>query len=159
MPLSHRYYLMDARFLAALAGPGDELSLLDEALRHPHWSPYLGRRSCPANQPVTLGVHDEYADVRDALETEPWIATERYRMHGVPPETLEVVYDAREGEACEYQTDLPLSFSAEGRRYAQRPVVRGMISNPSRQQSARESSDAVETPSTSDPTHDPLSFF
>ena len=54
MPLSHRYYLSDAVFLVALGGPADKLAELDEALHHPVWPLYLGRRSCPPDLPMSL---------------------------------------------------------------------------------------------------------
>lgn len=123
MPLSQRYYLQDAAFLVALAGPGEFLARLDRALRAPRWPLYLGRRSCPASAPVTLGVRDEYGDVREALRSEPWIAADWYRERNADLTSLEVVFDARDDEACESRADVPLSFSITGRRYACRPVV------------------------------------
>lgn len=47
MPLSYRYYLSDAKFLAALAGNDALIESIDEALKHPCWPLFLGRRSCP----------------------------------------------------------------------------------------------------------------
>ena len=45
MPLSERYYLADAVFLAGIEGDTALLEGLDEALRHPFFPLYLGRRS------------------------------------------------------------------------------------------------------------------
>ena len=131
MPLSQRYYLQDAAFLVALGGPRDLLVELDAALRMPCWPLYLGRRSCPATLPITLGVHDEYDDIREALRGEPWIAADWYRgRHDDEGLMLEVVCDARDGEACESRADYPLSFSLMGRRYACRPVTTTLVSIP-----------------------------
>lgn len=48
MPLSYRYYLGDAVFLAAVESEDCELlNGLQEALHAPHFPLYLGRRSCP----------------------------------------------------------------------------------------------------------------
>lgn len=130
MPLTHRYYLADAKFLVALGGNGELLHRLDAAVKAPRWPLYLGRRSCPPDTPLSLGVHEEYVTVREALEEEPWIASEWYRRkHGVVP-TLEVSYDARDGEPCVSQADYPLDFSLRERRYACRPVFRCSIPNP-----------------------------
>lgn len=129
MPLTHRYYLSDAKFLVALSGQDELLADLDAALKSPAWPLYLGRRSCPAEFPVSLGLHDEYADVREALERHPWLASDWYKKKHKAVE-LEVAADAREGEPCESQADYPLSFSDAGRRYAGRSVCRYRIPNP-----------------------------
>ncbi|WEV73653.1 type I-E CRISPR-associated protein Cas5/CasD [Bifidobacterium sp. ESL0798] len=96
MPLTNRYYLADARFLVALGGERDFLVTLDVALRNPKWPLYLGRRACPADFPVTLGVHDEYDDVRQALTQEPWRASDYYKSKHNSSQ-LEVACDAHAG--------------------------------------------------------------
>lgn len=122
LPLTHRYYLADARFLAALAGDDDLLERADHALRNPCWPLYLGRRSCPPDAPVSLGVSCGYAGVREALMREPWLAAGWYRReHQV--RDLEARCDAREGEAGWSQDDLTLSLSMAHRRYGLRRVV------------------------------------
>ena len=55
MPLSNRYYLADAIFLAGIEGDRPLLEGIDEALHHPAFPLYLGRRSCPPTPPVSLG--------------------------------------------------------------------------------------------------------
>ncbi|GAA5014556.1 type I-E CRISPR-associated protein Cas5/CasD [Kitasatospora paranensis] len=57
--LSHRYYLADAAFTAALTGDADVLESCRTALRDPVWPPYLGRRSCPPEGPLLLGLFDD----------------------------------------------------------------------------------------------------
>ena len=47
MPLSDRYYLSDAVFLAGIGGERSMLETLDRAVRYPAFPLYLGRRSCP----------------------------------------------------------------------------------------------------------------
>ncbi len=58
--LSHRYYLADAAFTAVVttADPAD-VDAWAQALRSPHWPPYLGRRSCPPEGPLLLGLVDD----------------------------------------------------------------------------------------------------
>ena len=129
MPLTYRYYLADAKFLVALGADRTVLDTLDEALRHPRWPLYLGRRACPPSFPLTLGVHDEYEDVRTALEHEPWRASAWYRRR-YPAQSLEIVCDADRDESSGTQADNPITFNQQGRRYAGRSVLRYRIDNP-----------------------------
>ncbi|KFI39341.1 CRISPR-associated protein, Cas5e family [Bifidobacterium actinocoloniiforme DSM 22766] len=130
MPLSNRYYLSDAVFLVALSASEEVLLSLDAALRSPRWPLYLGRRACPASLPITLGVRQEYSNVRQALSAEPWQADSWYRKRHSPLR-LSVACDAQEGESFESQSDLPLTFSIENRRYASRLVHHFEVDNPS----------------------------
>ena len=57
--LSHRYYLADAAFTAALTGDRTLLEECAQALTEPQWPLFLGRRSCPPEGPVLLGLLDE----------------------------------------------------------------------------------------------------
>ncbi|WP_331731036.1 type I-E CRISPR-associated protein Cas5/CasD (plasmid) [Kitasatospora sp. NBC_00070] len=56
--LSHRYYLADAVFTAVLTGESDTLRECARALEDPVWPPYLGRRSCPPEGPLLLGLSE-----------------------------------------------------------------------------------------------------
>ncbi|MFJ6415572.1 type I-E CRISPR-associated protein Cas5/CasD [Paeniglutamicibacter sp. NPDC091659] len=59
MPLSRRYYLADARFTAALSGDEKLVRDIADALSHPAYPLFLGRRSCPPARPVSMrGIHD-----------------------------------------------------------------------------------------------------
>ena len=153
LPLSHRFYLSDAKFLVALGGPLDFLLELKNALLAPRWPLFLGRRSCPPDAPVFVRLLEEDVDARDVLAGEPWCVSEgnRRRREG---EELEMVCDARDGEACESQADYPLSFGLTGRRYACRPVVRFRVPNPDGlpETSRRASAVAV-------PDHDPMAML
>jgi len=156
MPLSYRYYLADAKFLVALAGDVSLLQELDEALRHPSWPLYLGRRSCPPDTPPSRGVRDDYQDVRSALSSEPWLAMGRYRRRHQYVTDLEVACDVREGESAESQADLPLSFSGAGRKYAGRGVYRFRV--PVKQLGGGKVS-TTSTGAVALPAHDPMGFF
>lgn len=153
LPLSDRFYLSDAKFSVALGGPLDYLLELKGALLAPRWPLYLGRRSCPPDRPVFSCLHEGASDVRGVLANEPWCASDAYRRrhHG---DKLEMVCDARDGEACESQADYPVSFSLTGRRYACRPVVRLRVDNPDARAKACESGG-----SSSVPDHDPMSLL
>lgn len=52
--VSQRYYLTDAVFTVAVTGPPLLIKDVADALDHPVWAPYLGRRSCPADAPLLL---------------------------------------------------------------------------------------------------------
>lgn len=129
LPLSHRFYLCDSKFLVALGGPVEMLRVLEGALKAPRWPLFLGRRSCPPDMPIVMHLVEDRDDVRAVLAEEPWCASARYRRQHASDE-LELVCDAHDGEACDSQADYPLSFSLTGRRYACRPVVRLRIPNP-----------------------------
>ncbi len=153
LPLSHRFYLSDAKFLVGLAGPVAILRDLRDALLSPRWPLFLGRRSCPPDQPVFMSLREDAADVREVLAGQPWCASDRYKARHKGDE-LELVCDGRDGELCESQADYPLSFSLTGRRYACRPVVRLRVANP----------DGLDAKSTDTrrgdlPDHDPMSVL
>jgi CRISPR system Cascade subunit CasD len=78
--VSERYYLSDACFLVALAGPADTLADLADALQRPVWTPYLGRRSCPPSAPLWPALPDrssagDYPDLETALTRMPSLGT------------------------------------------------------------------------------------
>jgi CRISPR system Cascade subunit CasD len=52
--LSNRYYLSGAIFLTGLEGDADVLGLIQNALQHPKWELYLGRKAFPPSKPVWL---------------------------------------------------------------------------------------------------------
>lgn len=157
MPLTYRYYLSDARFLVALSADRSVLETLEHAVHSPKWPLYLGRRSCPPDYPLSLDIHDEYADIRQALESEPWHALDWYRRRYRYPD-LEIVCDALEGENAATQSDLPLSFSSSGRRYADRAVRRYRIPNPDK---PRDEDDDKSQPPSFESTgeDDPMNFI
>lgn len=138
LPLSYRYYLSDAVFLAVLEGPTELVTAIDEAVRQPEFPLYLGRRSCPPAGPIALGVFDD--DLETALRTRPWLAGARVRKRAKERAIrLETVRDLREGEAgadddaiIETVHDTPVSFDPHHRRYAWRTIVREhvIIENP-----------------------------
>lgn len=157
MSLTYRYYLSDACFLVALGADRPVLETLEQAIHSPKWPLYLGRRSCPPDYPLSLGIHDEYADIRQALEQEPWHAASWYRRRYKFPD-LEIVCDALGNEATSAQSDLPLSFSSRGRKYADRAIYRYRIGNPDMPQSVND--DTCQPPSfESTGEEDPLNFM
>ncbi|MGW4382461.1 type I-E CRISPR-associated protein Cas5/CasD [Kitasatospora sp. NPDC004531] len=55
--LTRRAYLADAAFTVALTGPTALLRTVSDALDHPAYTPFLGRRACPPAAPYNLGIH------------------------------------------------------------------------------------------------------
>ena len=66
-----RHYLSDASFLVAVQGEPDLIARLAEALQHPHWPIYLGRKCCMPTCPPFDGVAD-FCDLETALAKWPW---------------------------------------------------------------------------------------
>ncbi|MBO0804247.1 MAG: type I-E CRISPR-associated protein Cas5/CasD [Nocardiopsaceae bacterium] len=52
--VTRRWYLSDAVFTIGIEGPDTLIQKTAAALARPHWPPYLGRRSCPPDQPLLL---------------------------------------------------------------------------------------------------------
>lgn len=138
MPVSERFYLADAVFVVGLENDDDALlRRLDDALRAPHFMPYLGRRSCPPSRPLDLGVHP--GGLETVLESLEWQASPWYQERctrgpwnekaDAPtrvPAPLPVFVDTPVGhEADELQRDLPVSFDPLHRTYRMRGVSNG----------------------------------
>ncbi len=70
MPLSHRFYLSDAVFVACLQVEASISQQYAEAFIHPAFPLFLGRRSCPPACKVLLGVYKE-CDLVKALDRVP----------------------------------------------------------------------------------------
>ncbi|CAL2073532.1 Type I-E CRISPR-associated protein Cas5/CasD [Streptomyces murinus] len=136
--ITRRHYLADAVFVVAVTAPDDLTEQLAQALRRPYWAPYLGRRSCPPDEPFLLRGHvsDPEAELLAGVplsrtapcgETEGTIPVEFLREE--PPSGAGA---ARSADIIEVN-DLPVSFAQQGRAHVGRslyrtvePVDRGM---------------------------------
>lgn len=116
--VTRRYYLADARFVAAVEGDDELLGQEWEALAHPRYPLYLGRRSCPPSRPVRLRLW-RATSLIDALTRTPWMAAEHITQRHRDPEVRlpVVVEDEAGGEAF---NDQPLTSPPFRRRYASR---------------------------------------
>jgi len=122
-PLTYRFYLSDAAFLAAVSGERELLYGLAEALDRPRFPLYLGRRSCPPVGPISLGVHDDTLD--DALTSWPWLAAEWHRRQAARAVRLGIIRDAGPGApVTETVPDEPVSFDPAHRQHTWRSVLR-----------------------------------
>ncbi|MFJ6015337.1 type I-E CRISPR-associated protein Cas5/CasD [Streptomyces sp. NPDC092952] len=137
--VSKRQYLADAAFTIALTS--DDAALLDlcaAALRDPHWPLFLGRRSCPPEGPILLGIVE---DPLHHLVRLP-LAAKRPRRGPQPTDfysdrplgVLPVDSDAPDRNDGDHHsgevTDEPLSFAPLERRYRPRPLYRRAVQLP-----------------------------
>jgi CRISPR system Cascade subunit CasD len=167
MPVSERFYLADAVFVAAVEGDQELLDTLHHALRRPIYLPYLGRRSCLPARRIDLGVHHDHA-LEQCLQHEPWHASawhqRRHRAASVRLDTFiepstEPSTEHSPGQRPDGETtakdepidllrDQPLSFDPRHRRYLLRRIQHTTVTipHPMRQPAAAEL-----------PDHDPIS--
>ena len=109
-----RYYLCDAVFLVGVFSEDEALMRrLEEAVRNPAFPLFLGRRSCPPEGRVCLGLRE--MTLEDALTSEPSLAA-----HGAFQQTerLRMVLEDPRGTAR--LRDMPISFSPFDRQYGYR---------------------------------------
>ncbi|WP_406109895.1 type I-E CRISPR-associated protein Cas5/CasD [Kitasatospora purpeofusca] len=137
--VTHRYYLQDAVFVAAVQGPAALVTALAEAIRRPAFPLALGRRSCVPTQPIALGAVRD-ATLEDVLTDEPWQAGEAarnaYRRRAVrTPEpfsphriNLAATFDDPSGE--DNAQDVPRSFAPRERGFSTRRIRHTWLSVP-----------------------------
>ncbi|MGW7753644.1 type I-E CRISPR-associated protein Cas5/CasD [Streptomyces violaceusniger] len=138
MPVSERFYLADAAFVAAVEGDHALIRTLYAAVRRPVYLPYLGRRSCPPARPVDLDIHAD-AHLEQVLEEERWHASlwhqRRRRRERVV--TLEMITETDTSDAPgDVVRDQPLSFDPRHRRYGLRTVRSQTVAIPNPQATA-----------------------
>lgn len=118
--VTNRYYLSDAAFLVGLEGEETMLREIDEAIRRPAYPLFLGRRSCPPEGQLSLGIR-EGKPLLKALQEEKFLVQD-------PPDEIRFVYDAGPDDAFYYMLrDLPVSFNHENRRHGFRRVAEKTI--------------------------------
>jgi len=119
--LTRREYLCDASFLVALQGEPGLIAQLEAAIKAPHWTLYLGRKSCPPSRPLLLshqgdGAHPagDFPDLLSALQAVPW--RRRLKRDQSPP-TVDCLLDweptSEQPEAPDEALiwyDVPVSF-------------------------------------------------
>ncbi|MBF6141322.1 type I-E CRISPR-associated protein Cas5/CasD [Nocardia farcinica] len=125
-PLSQRYYLADAVFLAAIQGERGLIEGIGNALRRPEFPLYLGRRSCPVTGPLVLGEPRDIT-LEHALHETEWQAATWYRRSQHRRVRLPIYRDLLPGDPAELLReqvrDMPLSFDPIRREYGWRTVV------------------------------------
>lgn len=137
LPVSDRFYLSDAIFLAGVEGDRELLEGIVDALLHPAYPLYLGRRSCPPHWQLIAwrdsGTREALFDsgLLKALTEYPWLACSAHKRTLGPKVTLALAIDreAVDGEHGDRYTsrDVPISFDPVRRTYGWRDVVRMAI--------------------------------
>lgn len=123
--VSYRRYLADADFLVGLEGEGEVLlRLINEALEHPRWQIFLGRKSFVPQWPVYLpdgkGLRLN-TKLEDALQFFDWPTDKRGEPLPRLRRVLEILPDDSDAYgAREVRYDCPLSFAE--RRFTLRQV-------------------------------------
>ena len=121
--VTHRYYLSDAVFLVGLEGPEDLLQEIDNAIKNPVFPLFLGRRSCPPEGQVTLGVRSGKS-LEEALREEEWLVSQWMRPREEALVRLPIIVEGgKEAEGAAFQKDQPLSFDQRHRRFGYRKVM------------------------------------
>ncbi|MFF4827939.1 type I-E CRISPR-associated protein Cas5/CasD [Streptomyces sp. NPDC001312] len=134
---TRRFYLADALFLVGLET--EEKQLLHQllnALTHPRWPVYFGRKAFVPARPIPSGglagelqpITNQSLD--DALGTHPWLENqprtltrERSKPQDAPATWLRTIVDADPlALEVELRHDHPLSFRQQQRSYAPRAV-------------------------------------
>lgn len=114
--MTTRYYLSDAVFLIGLHSDDEALmQRLEHAVRNPAHPLFLGRRSCPPEGRVCLGLRQ--MPLEEALKSEPSLIPPKPFTSG-EPQRARIVLDDPHGTAR--LNDLPVSFSPYNRQYAYR---------------------------------------
>ena len=114
--MTTRYYLSDAVFLIGLHSDDEALmQRLEHAVRNPAHPLFLGRRSCPPEGRVCLGLRQ--IPLEEALKSEPSLIPPKPFKPG-EPQRARIVLDDPHGTAR--LNDLPVSFSPYNRQYAYR---------------------------------------
>ena len=119
--VTQRYYLMDAVFVAGLEGDAEFLKSVAAALNAPVFPLFLGRRSCPPEGRIVLGLREKCLET--ALSEEFWQASEWYKKRAKEWERrLTLVLDSVGAGGAARRRDMPVSFSQEHRKHSYRYI-------------------------------------
>ena len=125
--VTNRYYMEDAVFVVAISHANDRrVEEIYEALQHPYFSPFMGRRSCPVPLDFIIKMTEE--DAVTALEKLEWQAAEWYKKK-YSDYRLEIYADKAlipQGIAT-MRKDYVISFSQKERKFGPRFEVRKSI--------------------------------
>ena len=117
--VTNRYYLSDAVFLIGLQGELELLNQIKEAIKRPAFPLFLGRRSCPPEGNVVLGIR-ENLDLLTALSQEPCL-NKQIKKDKVTSIQVRMILDANPDDADAFiQKDNPISFDFRKREFGNR---------------------------------------
>lgn len=120
--VTYRTYLQDACFTVVVTGEKTLLEEIEQALWHPKWPIYLGRKSCVPSRPVCVGVTEKYTSLEDAIQNMEMEKSRFYDEDFVVMEIEETVDGSKEGTRVERQ-----DIVAGVRCFRNRTVIRKSI--------------------------------
>ncbi|QGT99543.1 CRISPR-associated protein, Cas5e family [Candidatus Syntrophocurvum alkaliphilum] len=121
--VTNRYYLSDAVFLVGLQGVETLLKEIDTALRIPTFPLFLGRRSCPPEGKISLGIRTN-KNLVEALQEEEWLISDWLRRKEAKYVQLPIVVEVeKETGGAYYIRDNPISFDQNHRKFGFRLVT------------------------------------
>lgn len=133
--VTQRYFLEDAVFVAAIGHEDDAwMNRIGEALLHPYFQLFMGRRSYPVPDDYFMGFRN--VDVISALKQEPWHAASWYENKNRKEQLLSLPVcadaDLIQESSDTYRRDSVESFSWMGRKYLLRQESKTFVkvSNP-----------------------------
>ncbi|MEO0248512.1 MAG: type I-E CRISPR-associated protein Cas5/CasD [candidate division WOR-3 bacterium] len=88
--ISRREYLCDASFLVALQGESGLIAELEDVIKAPRWTLYLGRKCCPPSRPLLEHPSGDFPDLLSAIKAVPW---RRRLKEDRPPQTVSCLLD------------------------------------------------------------------
>lgn len=116
--VSNRYYLNDASFLVVIETDDEWKNTIVNALKHPKWTLYLGRKSCVPSRPILEAVKI-YDSILEALENHP------YAQRMDPDEYVQIEIDQYVPDSGEYsRTDNVTGLRSFSKRNVWRRVIR-----------------------------------
>lgn len=138
--VSDRYYLADALFLVAVHGPQTLLTELEDAILHPQWPLYFGRKAFvpaspllePPHRRATHGTGVLPEPLDQVLNTHPWLEyrpdQRREQARSSRPVLLRTVRDVPASDpTAELRHDHPISFAHGQRQHNSRTVRHGHV--------------------------------
>ncbi|WP_205528138.1 type I-E CRISPR-associated protein Cas5/CasD [Suicoccus acidiformans] len=141
--VTNRYYLEDAVFIVAINHPTDAwITEIAEALKHPYFQGYLGRRSLPLTYDYFLGVIDK--DIIQAIEEIPWQAHKSYQKKHSNKVTVFMDAELSNEGPVTMRKDRVKSFSQKNRMFDYRGEVRRSVFAPIKTQLSSTEHDAFD---------------
>lgn len=119
-----RYYLCDAVFLIGLEGDENYLKKVERALLSPVFPLFLGRKSCPPEGKLVLGIRQ--LPLEEALRQEEWLISDwrqKQKHKQIGDISLRISIDASENDDGYFVADMPISFDYKHRQYGVRKAM------------------------------------
>lgn len=125
--ITNRYYLQDAVFAVAIGHKDEQwMDEIEDALKHPYYQPFLGRRSNPLTADFFIGTTNE--DAVRSLEQLAWQAAPWFKKkNSVEKLTIYADADLISQGSSTLIRDRVVSFSQKERKHGFRPIKRKYI--------------------------------